>query len=419
MAKQKTVFFLFSFPLLLIFTSFLLQPLNEILSGMHRIIVSPSILLTDYLVVGGPGATFLNAGLCGLAASALIVICDVRINGPFIAAVYTVMGFAFFGKNIFNIWPILGGVYLFSLYQNTPYRNNLLVALFGTTLAPLVSFFAFSAGLPGYSGIALGAAFGLFGGFILPSLASHMLRFHDGYNIYNVGFTGGIIGSFFVANARSSGFEIAATEILAEEYDLFFKVFFGFVFSALILTGVWFSRTSAKGLIQPLKKIYRSTGRLVSDFTTIGDYPSTYINMGVMGFISMAFVAVLKGSFNGPVIGGLLTVVGFSAFGKHAKNCLPILLGVAAASMVKIWETSTTVVIIARLFGTTLAPIAGQYGAIAGIAAGFFHLSIVMNVGVLHGGINLYNNGFAGGFVASFLVPIMNFLKRHGENNDD
>ncbi|MFO7736253.1 MAG: DUF1576 domain-containing protein, partial [bacterium] len=66
----------------------------------------------------------------------------------------------------------------------------------------------------------------------------------------------------------------------------------------------------------------------------------------------------------------------------------------------------------AGLFGTTLAPIAGQYGLKAGVVAGFFHLSIVMNVLVLHGGLNLYNNGFAGGFVASFIVPLIDALKR-------
>ena len=111
MTKQKALLFLFALPLLLIFTSFFLQPLNEIFSGILRIAISPSLLLTDYLAVGGLGATLLNAGLCGLAAALLIAFCRVEINGPFIAAVYTVAGFAFFGKNIFNIWPILGGVY--------------------------------------------------------------------------------------------------------------------------------------------------------------------------------------------------------------------------------------------------------------------------------------------------------------------
>ena len=43
----------------------------------------------------------------------------------------------------------------------------------------------------------------------------------------------------------------------------------------------------------------------------------------------------------------------------------------------------------------------------AGILAGFIHKSVATNVGFVHAGINLYNNGFAGGIVAGFLVPIL------------
>ena len=46
------------------------------------------------------------------------------------------------------------------------------------------------------------------------------------------------------------------------------------------------------------------------------------------------------------------------------------------------------------------------------VIAGFFHMSMVMNVGYLHGGMNLYNNGFSGGFVAAVLVPIFDSLKK-------
>ncbi|MBE0601541.1 MAG: DUF1576 domain-containing protein, partial [Firmicutes bacterium] len=63
--------------------------------------------------------------------------------------------------------------------------------------------------------------------------------------------------------------------------------------------------------------------------------------------------------------------------------------------------------IIAALFGTTLAPIAGRYGVFAGIIAGFLHMSLVTNVGFLHAGMNLYNNGFSGGFVAALLYPLL------------
>ncbi|HPV22326.1 MAG TPA: DUF1576 domain-containing protein, partial [bacterium] len=129
-----------------------------------NIIYSPGILLTDYLAVGGSGAAFVNAGLCGLAASLMIVILKVNVNGPFIAAVFTVTGFAFFGKNIFNIWPVLIGVWLYSTYMRTSFRNYLIVALFGTTLAPMVSYLAFGSGLSTSISVPVSMFFGILSG---------------------------------------------------------------------------------------------------------------------------------------------------------------------------------------------------------------------------------------------------------------
>ena len=59
------------------------------------------------------------------------------------------------------------------------------------------------------------------------------------------------------------------------------------------------------------------------------------------------------------------------------------------------------------LFGTTLAPIAGRFGWHWGIVAGFVHSSAALSVGPVHAGLNLYNNGFAAGIVASVLVPVI------------
>jgi hypothetical protein len=64
------------------------------------------------------------------------------------------------------------------------------------------------------------------------------------------------------------------------------------------------------------------------------------------------------------------------------------------------------------LFSTTIAPIAGTYGPLIGILSGVLHMMIVTNIGVVHGGINLYNNGFSGGLVAAFLVPIVDALSK-------
>jgi hypothetical protein len=82
-----------------------------------------------------------------------------------------------------------------------------------------------------------------------------------------------------------------------------------------------------------------------------------------------------------------------------------------------IHDSSATFAIIAALFGMTLAPIAGEYGFLAGILAGVLHMSLVTNIGFLHAGMNLYNNGFSGGFVAAFLVPLLEMVRPHKPSN--
>jgi len=134
--------------------------------------------------------------------------------------------------------------------------------------------------------------------------------------------------------------------------------------------------------------------------------------MGMMGIFTVTLVSVLGGTVNGPVLAAVFTVVGFSAFGKHFKNSTPVMLGVIVAAFYLGMDMSSTGVIISILFSTTIAPIAGAYGPIIGILAGVLHLAVVTNIGIIHGGINLYNNGFSGGLVAGFLVPIVDAFKR-------
>ena len=114
-----------------------------------------------------------------------------------------------------------------------------------------------------------------------------------------------------------------------------------------------------------------------------------------------------KGDLNGPVIGAIFTIVGFAAYGKHPRNIVPIMLGVFIASMLKDWSADDPSAVLAALFGTTLAPIAGRFGWRWGIVAGFVHSSVAQTVGQLHGGLVLYNNGFAAGLVAAILVPVI------------
>lgn len=396
-----------SLSLILILFSFTLNTPMEIIEGLGRIITSPGILVTDFLAAGNPGSALFNSGLLMLLSIVIAAINKIDMKGPIIAVIFTVGGFSLFGKTPFNIIPIILGVYLFALFQKKKFANYILPALFGTALGPLVSLLAFGFDFdPRYS-VPLGIIVGVAAGFIIPPMASHFIQFHQGYNLYNIGFTCGIAGLVIMAIMRSFGLKSPDTMIVSEIENIAITVFLFLWFLLMLLIGLLYTRK----WIESQGKLYKNTGRLVSDFVVSEGFGPAMINMGLLGILMTTMVLVMGGNLNGPFIGGIFTVVGFGAFGKHIANVLPIITGVFLASLLKIWEPDSLVVILAALFGTSLAPVAGSYGWLAGVLTGFIHLSVVMNVGYLHGGINLYNNGFSAGFVAAVLVPIFNAIQ--------
>lgn len=77
------------------------------------------------------------------------------------------------------------------------------------------------------------------------------------------------------------------------------------------------------------------------------------------------------------------------------------------------WELSNPSVQLACLFCTTLAPISGYFGWPYGVLAGFIHSSVVLYTGSPVAGMNLYNNGFSGGLVATVLYPVIIAVFQH------
>ena len=383
------------------------DPSIDLIKGMFRIFTSPSNLITDYFEVGSFGSAFLNSGILTMASLLLLWIKKVRLNGPMIAALFTVSGFSFFGKDIFNSVPIFLGVSIYARLVRKPYSQFSLAALFGSTLSPVISYIAFGSNLPWPAGIIIGYLVGIFIGMILPPLSSSFLQFHRGFSLYNVGFTSGIIAMMAASIMRLFGEEIDTPRLIARQYSTEAGIFLCSLSIALLLVGFVVNNRSLKGM----KSIIASPGVLVTDFVTEDGLGATLINMGIMGLLMIAFVILLGGTFSGPIVGAVLTVIGFSAFGCHIKNSLPILAGVVFAAFVSPMDTSDPVTLImSALFGTSLAPIAGYYGILSGIAAGFLHMTLVSNVTYLHGGLNLYNNGFSCGFVAACMVPFLDMM---------
>ena len=103
--------------ILILLSSFLFNTPQEIIQGMKNIILAPSILVSDYFVVGNVGAAIFNASLLMIITVVFAIFNNLNINGPIIAGIFTVGGFALFGKNIYNIWAILFGVFLYSAYK--------------------------------------------------------------------------------------------------------------------------------------------------------------------------------------------------------------------------------------------------------------------------------------------------------------
>lgn len=376
---------------------------GTIWQGLRTIISHPSQLLSDYVAVAGPGPAMVNAALVGLIGLGLLTILKVDITGPSTAAIFTMTGFGLFGKNVFNILPIFVGVWLYSRYEGASLRKYILPALFGTAMGPIVSQTAFGAGLGPVAGVLAGVA----AGFIVSPLASHLLRNHQGFNLYNLGFTAGIIGVFFAALLRAFARDIPATLVWDQEHTVLFAqmiiaLCFGLIFTGLALN---------KGKFSGYREILAHPGTLVTDFMTLAGFGPTLINMGLVGLIGVAYLLLVGGDFNGPTGGGVLAVIGFGAFGKHPRNIWSLMLGAWLAAYVFHWPVTSASALLAALFATTMAPISMQFGWHVGVLAGFLHQAVVNSVGVVHGGMNLYNNGFSGGLIATVIVAVIRGLK--------
>lgn len=403
---------MYAYGLSFIVAAFFFNDVGDLGQGMMDLLFSKSILLSDYLAVGNVGAAFINAGLLFLVFTFIAQRSKALMNGPLVASLFTVAGFALFGKNILNVWPIVLGVYAHSRIQEDHFAKYIIIAYFGTALSPLVSLISFGLDIPSPWSIVLGNVVGLIIGLILPPMASSFVRFHQGFNLYNIGFTSGVIGMLVMSVITLTGHEVVLPMDVYQGTDrgLIIYLFLFFV-SMLVLFFVY-----AKKEPRLYKSILRQSGRLVTDFITLSGFGIALFNMGLMGLLSLAYVLLVGGHFSGPVIGGMLTVVGFASFGKHPKNTIPVILGVVLSTLVFSGDLSSTGAILTAFFGTTLAPIAGFYGPLAGLLAGFFHMALVSNLAILHGGVNLYNNGFSGGFVAASLIPIFESYKKEKNN---
>ncbi len=393
--------------------TFLFDSLENIARGYLAILQSPSVLISDYLHIGGLGATLFNVSTIMLINIIMLHKLKLKMSGPIFAGLLTIAGFSFFGKNIFNTLPIYAGIYLYARHQKLAFKDFIIVVLFSTGISPIVSFMIFGTGWELYIGIPAGIAAGLVTGYVLPAISANTIRFHKGYNLYNIGFAMGILSMLYAAMLTTLfKFDLFRFDDTTSE---------AFHSELLVLTIVMSMLFIGGGLIENKRAftkyplILKRSGRLVSDFIRDAGRDISMINVGVMGLISVVFITVLGIEINGAVMGGILTVMGFGAFGKHPFNSIPVMIGASVWFLlypIVYGEPAGVGLAIAVLFVTAIAPIAGRFGVFLGIFAGFVHIVLTPFTYVFQGGFDLYNNGFAAGFVAALLVPVFEVIRK-------
>jgi len=410
LAKNDTMLRRFVAVTILIFLLFgiLADGPGPALEGFLRLQTSPARLLSDFTSKEGPGAALLNAACVGILGIILLRLNKISLSGPTTAAIFTMMGFALFGKTLLNCIPIIIGVSLAARIVEKRPREYVIIAMFGTALGPIVSFVAFELGLPPAVALPLSIIIGVLTGIVLPPLAIAMLHLHQGYSLYNVGLTAGFIGLFVASLSNAGGMDISAIDQWGTAKSPWLFLMIPLLSAIAIGMGLL---SGPRNSWKEFRGIQKLSGRLPSDFCELEGTGGALLNSGSLGLAFSAYIVIIGAPFNGPVIGGLMTVMGFGFFGKHLRNVLPVFIGLLVGAFLFGKALNQPWVVLAFLFGTTLAPLAGEFGILAGILAGILHLVLVERSGAWHGGMNLYNNGFSAGLTATLIVSLIEWYK--------
>ncbi len=170
-----------------------------------------------------------------------------------------------------------------------------------------------------------------------------------------------------------------------------------------LLTGLWQIQISETGLI--------------TDPVAIGGVGAALLNAALVLFLSTMLVRRVRAPFAGVSLASLFMMGGFALLGKNILNTVPILLGGWLFSRYK--QESFARVIYLTMFATCLSPLVsftlthGQSWLrwpammLCGVGIGFLVPAVAGFTIRVHQGYNLYNVGFASGFLGLAAASVL------------
>ncbi|MCL2168759.1 MAG: DUF1576 domain-containing protein [Defluviitaleaceae bacterium] len=429
--------------------------------GLWTIVTSPALLFHDYIALAGIAPAFVNAGLTSLIMLAAFKLSKQPCSGSQMAVCGLVMGFALMGKNFVNILPILFGAYLYSLYKKTPHSEHVTVSGFATCFAPIISQPAHIPEVVNLIGVgggmALGAGLGLFLGFIINAVAANIRKSHEGLNLYNIGWAAGLVGIAITVIYTVIGIErfgpgvdagviLGGYPICAYGFqiidDFGNPVFFSpvgfynwYLYGYIIFVSLYFITFGllAGGKLSELKLVLSlraGDAKYLNNFHAKYGQARVYLAMGFLGLFLFTLTFPFGVNLTGPIIGAIMSIIGFGGFGKSVVNAGAIIAGVFTAALIRYfvvedffrsgvslltyWQTQT-VIWTSAFWGTCLSPMARFFGWKWAIPIGMVHFAFAYTIAPFHWGQILYNNGLAAGFVCMVMIPIIRAIDKKGK----
>lgn len=424
----------------------------EVFHNFYLLLITPSKLVTDYYMIGGLGASFLNAGLCGLACNLIILLTKTKSSSLTLAGYFLVIAHCFYGLNLLNMWPPFLGIVLYGLIKKEHLGEHVHLGFFATSLGPFISefifrytneaSFVFGEVHINITGCIIVVIFSIMAGIAIPALMPGTTKMSKGYNLYKAGLAIGLFG--FFANGlffKTFGIENPPTFTLdnfthvnsfyAENnhsFILFVDIFYVLIFLLSLLIGFLCNAKSFKNY----KMIWLCDG-WDDDFVEKTGFGNSLINIGLYGLTLLVYYNILiiasnllnlpSVGFTGPTTGAIIAAITFSASGQTIRNVWSIAAGYIAfyftyfvvckiCGLEAASSLASQIYLSSFAFATGLCPFAGRYGIGVGMLAGVIDAVICTSTSAIHGGFVLYNGGFTAGLTALLLLPLLDFYKK-------
>ena len=198
----------------------------------------------------------------------------------------------------------------------------------------------------------------------------------------------------------------------------FLKLFFAFFTAAFLIAAVIMPDRGS--MFSGLWQILSQPSKLSTNYFYIGGYAATFLNMGLVGLISLLLFVAFKGTPTNVSTLAFVLTLGFGSWGINILNIWPTIFGVMIYCVVRKEKFGANV--NAMLFSTGIAPLItdlmirypnaepigfnleGILIALAvGFSIGFFLPAGLANSPKVHKGFDLYSAALPVGMTAFFL----------------